>query len=108
MSVCVHVSVCVCMSLYPHICLCVCVSLSVSVCVCVSVNSPLFFLPTGSGAAVSSQSCETETAEEKTGPQPQQNWKACLIKENVSLPLRPCGNDTVDVPFQNVNIKYDR
>lgn len=86
----------------------VCVSSSVSVCVCVSVNSPLFFLPTGSGAAASSQSCETETAEEKTGPQPQQNWKVCLIKENVSLPLRPCGNDTVDVPFQNVNIKYDR
>ncbi|MXQ92101.1 hypothetical protein E5288_WYG012359 [Bos mutus] len=54
----------------------------------------------GSGAAASSQSCETETAEEKTGPQPQQNWKVCLIKENVSLPLRPCGNDTVDVPFQ--------
>lgn len=73
----------------------------------VCVNSPLSFLPTGSGVAASSQSCATEPVEEKTGPQPHENWKACLIKENVYLPLRPYGNDTVDLPFQNVNIKND-
>lgn len=30
-----------------------------------------------------------------------------LIKENVDLPLRPYGNDTVDLSFQNVNIMVD-
>ena len=112
---CVWVSLCLCVCLYEfvsmHMSVCVCVwvcvymRLSASVCVCVSVNSPHFSLRTGSGQQPALRVVKLKQVKKRLATTTGE-LETVFDRRQCLSAFTTLWNDTVALPFQNVNIKY--